>query len=132
MLKVCDELDKARELHEYFKAKLTAHIKNVVLVVLENKEELPFAFAFDKVMDANTEGLSMVSILPASGTIPAQASVTVEVVFAQAPGGTKGWVPPWSLHARRQPVNPVDWIGGRSELPIANPTRVNADVVPDS
>ena len=39
MLKVCDELDKARELHEYFKAKLTAHIKNVVLVVLENKEE---------------------------------------------------------------------------------------------
>lgn len=39
MLKVCDELDKARELHEYFKQKLSQHIKSVVLIALEGKEE---------------------------------------------------------------------------------------------
>lgn len=26
-------------------------------IVIENKEDLPFAFAFDKVMDANLDGL---------------------------------------------------------------------------
>lgn len=39
VLKVCDELDKAKELHEYFKAKLIKHIKDNVLSQLENKEE---------------------------------------------------------------------------------------------
>ena len=39
VLKVCDELDKAKELHEYFKDKLTKHIKQNVLTELENKDE---------------------------------------------------------------------------------------------
>jgi cullin 1 len=38
ILKICDELDKARELHDYFKQKLTAHIKTVVLTSLDTKE----------------------------------------------------------------------------------------------
>lgn len=39
VLKVCDELDQAKSLHDYFKEKLLKHIKNVVLQSLENKEE---------------------------------------------------------------------------------------------
>jgi len=39
VLKICDELDKAKELHEYYKEKLIKHIKQNVLTVLENKEE---------------------------------------------------------------------------------------------
>lgn len=39
VLKICDELDKAKELHEYYKKKLTDYIEKVVLVSLEHKEE---------------------------------------------------------------------------------------------
>jgi hypothetical protein len=39
VLKVCDELDKAKDLHEYFKDKLIKHIKQNVLTELENKDE---------------------------------------------------------------------------------------------
>jgi Cullin family len=39
VLKVCDELDKAKELHEYFKKKLTSYIQQVVIKELDNKEE---------------------------------------------------------------------------------------------
>eukprot|EP00667_Euglena_gracilis_P000008 EG_transcript_8 len=51
-------------------------------IVIENKEDLPFAFAFDKVMDANLEGQSMVAIRPMAGTVPAQSALPVEVVFS--------------------------------------------------
>lgn len=39
VLKICDELDKAKELHDYFKKKLAEHIQKVVLASLERKEE---------------------------------------------------------------------------------------------
>ena len=39
VLKICDEMDKAKELHEYYKEKLTRHIKTNVLTELENKDE---------------------------------------------------------------------------------------------
>ena len=39
VLKVCDELDKAKELHDYFREKLTKHIKNNVLTELDNKND---------------------------------------------------------------------------------------------
>lgn len=35
---MCDELDKAKDLHDYFKDRLTKHIKNIVLTHLEGKE----------------------------------------------------------------------------------------------
>lgn len=39
VLKICDELDKAKELHDYFKSKLESHIKMNVVSELEGKEE---------------------------------------------------------------------------------------------
>jgi cullin 1 len=39
VLKVCDELDKAKELHDYYKTKLESHIRMNVLSELEGKEE---------------------------------------------------------------------------------------------
>lgn len=39
VLKICDEMDKAKELHEYFKSKLESHIKQNVLTELEGKED---------------------------------------------------------------------------------------------
>jgi len=39
VLKICDELDKAKDLHEYFKKKLKKHIEENVLRALENKDE---------------------------------------------------------------------------------------------
>lgn len=39
MLKVCDELDKAKDLHEYYKKRLTLHINNVINAALVGKEE---------------------------------------------------------------------------------------------
>lgn len=39
VLKICDELDKAKDLHDYYKNKLENHIKESVLKELENLEE---------------------------------------------------------------------------------------------
>lgn len=39
VLKICDELDKAKELHDYFKKKLLEHIQKVVIASLDHKEE---------------------------------------------------------------------------------------------
>ena len=39
ILKICDELDKAKDLHEYFKKRLETHIKETVLRELQDKEE---------------------------------------------------------------------------------------------
>lgn len=39
VLKICDELDKAKDLHDYYKKKLENHIKESVLKELENLEE---------------------------------------------------------------------------------------------
>ena len=39
ILKVCDELDRSAQLHDYYKKKLTSYIKNNIMPRLENKEE---------------------------------------------------------------------------------------------
>ena len=39
VIKICDELDKAKDLHDYYKKKLENHIKESVLKELENLEE---------------------------------------------------------------------------------------------
>lgn len=35
-------------------------------LIIENREDLPFAYVFDKIMDVNTEGKSVVSVQPIS------------------------------------------------------------------
>mmetsp|Transcript_118563 Transcript_118563/g.206475 ORF Transcript_118563/g.206475 Transcript_118563/m.206475 type:complete len:3749 (+) Transcript_118563:362-11608(+) len=51
-------------------------------ITIENKEDIPYAFAFDKVMDVNTEGRSMVSLHPMAGTVAAHGHINVEVTFS--------------------------------------------------
>lgn len=39
VLKLCDELDKAKELYDYFKKLLTDHIENTLVPELKKKKE---------------------------------------------------------------------------------------------
>jgi hypothetical protein len=39
VLKVCDELDKANALHEYYKKRLTSHIQSSIIPSLKDKDD---------------------------------------------------------------------------------------------